>query len=308
MAFQADDAWDKNFLGACGIFVSFALFCLNAFKNFATFVVLWHEMRYTLFFFLFVLLTTHLTYSCGGSKQVARTAPAPVAPPPPDTSSQLVDELDYVEITTDTRINPVMTLRYNMLSDGGYSMEVVRDSVLGCQFSVPKNWAGSRRQYENLINYFGNEKISITISVAYRTFDSTGIWAQVQEALSFGKNQLPRGDWRLDSLFEAQRNWRQSYFGRYNFNEKQYNMGFFEQDSLQYNVIIDHPLGTLTDGEAQAINYILATFRYLNRPTVKIPLPVGNIGASQPQAAKEDTEKEKSKKKTKKSKTKSKQR
>ncbi len=223
------------------------------------------------------------------------------APPPIDTTSPVVDELDYVEITTDTRINPVMTLRYNMLSDGGYAMEVTRDSILGCQFSIPKNWAGSRRQHQNLINFFGNEKISIIISVAYRTFDSTGIWAQVQEALSFGKNQLPRSDWRLDSLFEAERGWRQSYYGRYNFNNHQYNMGFFERDSLQYNVIIEHPLGTLTDGEAQAINYILATFAYLNYPTVKIPLPVGNIGAPPPQAAKED---EKSKKKSKKSKSK----
>ncbi len=156
-------------------------------------------MRHTLFFCLFVLL---IISACGGSKQVAwQRPPQPDAPPPIDTTSQIVDELDYVEINTDTRINPVMVLRYRMLSDGGYSMEVTRDSVLGCQFSVPKNWAGSRRQYENLINFFGNEKISITISVAYRTFDSTGIWAQVQEALSFGKNQLPRTDWRLDSLF-----------------------------------------------------------------------------------------------------------
>ncbi len=248
-------------------------------------------MRYTLLFCLFVLL---IVFGCGGSKQVVwQRPPQPTAPPPIDTTSQIVDELDYVEITTDTRINPVMTLRYNMLSDGGYSMEENRDTVLGCQFSVPKNWSGSRRQYENLINFFGNEKISITISVAYRTFDSTGIWAQVQEALSFGKNQLLRSDWRLDSLFEAERGWRQSYFGRYNFNGKQYNMGFFERDSLQYNLIIEHPLGTLTDGEAQAINYILATFSYLNYPTVKIPLPVGYIGAPPPQASKEDTDKKK---------------
>lgn len=258
-----------------------------------------HAMRYTLLFCLSVLLTAHVVISgCGGSKEVAKSAPQPVAPPP-DTASQIVDELDYVEITTDTRINPVMTLRYNMLSDGGYAMEATRDTALGCQFSVPKNWAGSRRQYENLINYFGNEKISITISVAYRTFDSTGIWAQVQEALSFGKNQLLRSDWRLDSLFEAERRWRQSYFARCNFNGRQYNMGFFEQDSLQYSVIIDHPLGTLTDGEAQAINYTLATFSYLNRPTVKIPLPVGNIGAPPPQTAKEDTNKSKKKDKKK---------
>ncbi|MGQ9805468.1 MAG: hypothetical protein ACUVRP_05250 [Chlorobiales bacterium] len=259
-------------------------------------------MRYTPLLYLFVLLTINVISGCGGSKEVAKPTPTPIAPPPIDTTSQIVDELDYVEITTDTRINPVMTLRYNMLSDGGYSMEVNRDTVLGCQFSIPKNWSGSRRQYENLINFFGNEKISITISVAYRTFDSTGIWAQVQEALSFGKNQLFRSDWRLDSLFEAERGWRQSYYGRYNFNNRQYNMGFFERDSLQYNVIIDHPLGTLTDGEAQAINYILATFAYLNPPTVKIPPPVGNFGAPPPQAAKEGTEK--SKKKTKKSKSK----
>ncbi len=260
-------------------------------------------MRYTLLIYLFVLLTINIISGCGGSKEVVKSTPKPVEPPPVDTTSPIVDELDYVEITTDTRINPVMTLRFNMLSDGGYSMEVTRDTVLGCQFSVPKNWAGSRRQYENLINFFGNEKISITISVAYRTFDSTGIWAQVQEALSFGKNQLLRGDWRLDSLFEVERGWRQSYYGRYNFNGRQYNMGFFERDSLQYNVIIDHPLGVLTDGEAQAINYILATFAYLNPPTVKIPLPVGNIGASSQQASKENTETS-SKKKSKKSKPK----
>ncbi len=254
-------------------------------------------------FCLFVLLVAYGVSGCGGSKPVARYTPAPVAPPPPDTSLPSIDELDYVEITTDTRVNPVMTLRYNMLSDGGYSMDIVRDTALGCQFSIPKIWAGTRRQHQNLINYFGNDKISVTISVAYRTFDSTGIWAQVQEALSFGKNQLPRSDWRLDSIFEAQRNWRQSYFGRYDFNNKQYNMGFFEQDSLQYNVIIDHPLGVLTDGEAQAINYILATFRYLNPPTIKIPLPVGTIGASSAQRPKEDTGKTKSKKKTKKTKS-----
>ncbi len=259
-------------------------------------------MRYTLFFYLFVLLTITIISGCGGSKQVAKPTPKPIEPPPVDTTSQLVDELDYVEITTDTRINPVMTLRYKMLSDGGYTMAVNRDTVLGCQFSVPANWSGSRRQYENLINFFGNEKISITISVAYRTFDSTGIWAQVQEALSFGKNQLLRSDWRLDSTFEAERGWRQSYFARCDFNGKQYNMGFFERDSLQFNLIIDHPLGVLTDGEAQAINYILATFAYLNPPTVKIPPPVGNIGAPPPQAAKEDTEKPK--KKSKKSKSK----
>ncbi len=259
-------------------------------------------MRYTLFFYLFVLLTITIISGCGGSKQVAKPTPKPIEPPPVDTTSQLVDELDYVEITTDTRINPVMTLRYKMLSDGGYTMEVNRDTVLGCQFSVPNNWSGSRRQYQNLINFFGNEKISITISVAYRTFDSTGIWAQVQEALSFGKNQLLRSDWRLDSTFEAERGWRQSYFARCDFNGKQYNMGFFERDSLQFNLIIDHPLGVLTDGEAQAINYILATFAYLNPPTVKIPPPVGNIGAPPPQAAKEDTEKPK--KKSKKSKSK----
>lgn len=258
-------------------------------------------MRRALFISLLACLTLAIVSGCGGSKPITKVIRPEPATPPPDTTSQVVDDLDYVEINTDTRVNPVMMLRYNMLSDGGYSMDVVNDSALGCRFSIPKNWAGTRRQYENLINYFGNEKISVIISVAYRTFDSTGIWAQVQEALSFGKNQLPRGDWRLDSIFEAQRGWRQSYFGRYNFNERQYNMGFFEQDSLQYNVIIEHPLGALTDGEAQAINYILATFSYLKYPTVKIPLPVGNIGAPPPQAAKED---DKSKKKKSKGKSK----
>ncbi|MCS6988582.1 MAG: hypothetical protein NZM06_03610 [Chloroherpetonaceae bacterium] len=262
-------------------------------------------MRRSLLIWLLVLPTIGAIFGCGGSKPITRVIRSEAPPPPPDTTSPLVDDLDYVEVNTDTRINPVMTLRYNMLSDGGYAMDVVSDSVLGCRFSIPRNWAGTRRQYENLINFFGNEKISVTISVAYRTFDSTGIWAQVQEALSFGKNQLPRGDWRLDSLFEAQRGWRQSYFGRYNFNDRQYNMGFFEQDSLQYNVIIYHPLGSLTEGEAQAINYILATFAYLKYPTIKIPLPVGNIGAP-PQTAKEDEDKSKKKKSKAKGKTKSK--
>lgn len=222
---------------------------------------------------------------------------------PPDTGAKNVDELDYVEVNTDTRINPVSALRYRLLSDGGYTMDIISDSALGCTFPIPKNWSGSRRQFQNLVNYFGNDKISITISVAYRTFDSTKIWAQVQEALSFGKNQMPREDWRLDSSNEQRANWRQSYFGRYNFNNRQFNMAFFEQDSLQYNVITDHPLGSLTEGEAQALNYILANFSFSGRPTVSIPLPVGNIVAPSPTAedsnAKKKPEKKKSKKKKK---------
>lgn len=242
--------------------------------------------KHTVPIFLLLLLIAY--YGCGGTQEVAKTdtPAADTTAAKPDTMLDVsrlrdttqVDELDYVPVTTDERINPVRMIRMGMLTDSGLPMETVQDDTLGCRYAIPKDWLPSQRRYKNLVNYYGNDKISVIISVARPTFDSVSIWAQVQEAISFGKNQLPRGDWSLEYAMNTTRtNTSQNYFGRYEFNGKQYNLAFFKSGELQYNVIVEHPPKSLTDAEAKAINYILASFAATGKPKAEIPLPVKTV-------------------------------
>jgi outer membrane protein OmpA-like peptidoglycan-associated protein len=224
---------------------------------------------------------------CGGTQEAAKTDETrsdTTTAATSDTSkldvaqlrdSSSVDELDYVPVTTDERINPVRLIRLGLINDTGLPMETLQDDTLGCRYAIPKDWVASQRRYKNLVNYYGNDKISVIISVARPTFDSVSIWAQVQEAIAFGKNQLPRDDWALSADLNTSRtNTTQNYFGRYEFRGKQYNLAFFKSGELQYNVLIDHPLKSLTEQEAKAINYIFASFVVTGKPKVEIPLPV----------------------------------
>lgn len=238
--------------------------------------------------YLLILLTIWAIsfYGCGGAQEAAKTDELKVdtTAAAPDTSkidvSQLrdtskVEELDYVAVTTDERINPVRLIRLGQITDGGLPMEIVQDDTLGCRYVIPKAWLASQRRYKNLVNYYGNDKISVIISVARPTFDSVNIWAQVQEAIAFGKNQLPREDWAMTAeLNTARTNTTQNYFGRYEFRGKQYNLAFFKAGELQYNLLVEHPLNSLTDQEAKAINYIFANFSATGKPKAEIPLPV----------------------------------
>lgn len=238
--------------------------------------------------YLLILLTIWAIsfYGCGGAQEAAKTDELKVdtTAAAPDTSkidvSQLrdtskVEELDYVAVTTDERINPVRLIRLGQITDGGLAMEIVQDDTLGCRYVIPKAWLASQRRYKNLVNYYGNDKISVIISVARPTFDSVNIWAQVQEAIAFGKNQLPREDWAMTAeLNTARTSTTQNYFGRYEFRGKQYNLAFFKAGELQYNLLVEHPLNSLTDQEAKAINYIFANFSATGKPKAEIPLPV----------------------------------
>ncbi len=238
--------------------------------------------------YLLILLTIWAIsfYGCGGAQEAAKTDELKVdtTAAAPDTSkidvSQLrdtskVEELDYVAVTTDERINPVRLIRLGQITDGGLAMEIVQDDTLGCRYAMPKAWLASQRRYKNLVNYYGNDKISVIISVARPTFDSVNIWAQVQEAIAFGKNQLPRDDWAMTAELNTSRtNTTQNYFGRYEFRGKQYNLAFFKAGELQYNLLVEHPLNSLTDQEAKAINYIFASFSATGKPKAEIPLPV----------------------------------
>ncbi|MFN3426991.1 MAG: hypothetical protein ACK41G_05405 [Candidatus Thermochlorobacter sp.] len=238
--------------------------------------------------YLLILLTIWAIsfYGCGGAQEAAKTDELKVdtTAAAPDTSkidvSQLrdtskVEELDYVAVTTDERINPVRLIRLGQITDGGLAMEIVQDDTLGCRYAMPKAWLASQRRYKNLVNYYGNDKISVIISVARPTFDSINIWAQVQEAIAFGKNQLPRDDWAMTAELNTSRtNTAQNYFGRYEFRGKQYNLAFFKAGELQYNLLVEHPLNSLTDQEAKAINYIFANFSATGKPKAEIPLPV----------------------------------
>ncbi|MFN3344381.1 MAG: hypothetical protein ACK412_01895 [Chloroherpetonaceae bacterium] len=238
--------------------------------------------------YLLILLTIWAIsfYGCGGAQEAAKTDELKVdtTAAAPDTSkidvSQLrdtskVEELDYVAVTTDERINPVRLIRLGQITDGGLAMEIVQDDTLGCRYAMPKAWLASQRRYKNLVNYYGNDKISVIISVARPTFDSINIWAQVQEAIAFGKNQLPRDDWAMTAELNTSRtNTTQNYFGRYEFRGKQYNLAFFKAGELQYNLLVEHPLNSLTDQEAKAINYIFANFSATGKPKAEIPLPV----------------------------------
>jgi hypothetical protein len=220
---------------------------------------------------------------CGGAKEATKTDSmtdstlAADTAKKSDSTASLVDttqigELDFVQITTDERVNPVRKIRDRQIQNGGFDIAAITDDSLGCKYTVPKEWQASKRVYKNLVNYFGNNKISVTVSVARPTFDSVNIWAQVQEAIAFGKNQLPKIDWTLDSA-NARVNANQTYFGRYEFKGRQYNLAFFRRGDYQYNVIIDHPLKSLTEEEAQVINYIAANFS-AGIPKIDIPKPV----------------------------------
>ncbi len=239
--------------------------------------------RLTLLVLCFILLIAAMT-GCGGSKEATTTPPSSdtlavdttkksdttAASTLQDTSQ--IGELDFVQITTDERINPVRKIRDGQVQTGGFEIAAISDDSLGCKYAVPKDWLPSKRVYKNLINYFGNNKISVTLSVARPTFDSVNIWAQVQEAIAFGKNQLPRIDWTLDTA-SARANASQTYFGRYEFKGKQYNLAFFRRGDYQYNMVIDHPLKSLSEEEAQVINYIMANFS-AGSPKIEVPKPV----------------------------------
>ncbi|MDX2127969.1 MAG: hypothetical protein SFU91_02905 [Chloroherpetonaceae bacterium] len=215
-------------------------------------------------------------------KQDSTKSLAQMLPTQQDTNS-----LDFVRPTTDERINPVFAARLGMLSDGGYQMKPVINDSLGCSYPMASSWASSRKDFKNLSNYFINDKISVIVSVAYATFDSVNIWAQVQEAITFGKNQLPSSDWRFDTTAERKINTTQSYLGRYNFNNRQYNMAFFRYKDFQFNVVVEHPVGGLTEGETKAINYFIANFVCGDpSPTLNISRPA-LVSSVEPEPKKE---------------------
>lgn len=187
-----------------------------------------------------------------------------------DTTATL-DSLDYVKLTTDDRVNAARAVRTGTLSPGGYTIQTASEAGLGCQYQLPAEWATTRREFKNLINYYGNNKLNIIVSVGRASLDSVNLWAQIQEALAYGKNQLPRSDWRFDPATEQKLGVSQSYLGRYELAGKQINAAFFKRDSIfQYNVVIEHPTGSLDANEAAAINFVMANF-VAGTPAIDIP-------------------------------------
>ncbi|NTW48172.1 MAG: hypothetical protein HGB19_00280 [Chlorobiales bacterium] len=190
-----------------------------------------------------------------------------------DTGPTSIGELDSVAVTTDARVNPALAARTGRLSTGSTPVEKITDAGLGCEFFIPTGWKDSRREYKNLVNYYHDNRISVTISVAKTMFDSLHFWSQIQESMTYGKNQIPKSDWRFDPATEAKSKVSQSYIGRYQFGGKQYNTAFFRHGEYQFNLIIDHPINGLKEGEADIINHMMANF-VAGEPTVEIPKPV----------------------------------
>jgi len=195
----------------------------------------------------------------------------------------VIGELDSVDITTDTRIDPVAAIRSGKLSGKKLGVKLVEEKGLGCKYFLPKTWTKSRREYKNLVNYFYDGRISVTISVANSAFDSLRFWAQVQEAITYGKNQVPRQHWRFDPPIEEKSSAKQTYIGRYEFGGKQYNTAYYFHGTYQFHIIVSHKVDALTDEDAQAINYLMSTFT-AGEPTVEIPKPITTS------APEEDTE------------------
>lgn len=268
------------------------------------------EMRKTLSVLLlsFFLATTFT--ACSSSEQAQAPEQQPTANPADSTSKTVADstnktaadtsravgagqptaavpfgELDSVAITTDPKVNPVLAVRTGKLSTGTTPVEKITETGLGCEYFLPTGWKESKREYKNLVNYYHDNRISVTISVGKSMFDSLQFWSQVQEAMTYGKNQIPRSDWRFDPATEAKSKVTQSYIGRYQFGGKQYNTAFFRHGEYQFNLIIDHPINGLKEGESDIINYMMANFA-AGEPTVEIPKPV--VTSSQDAAVEEE--------------------
>jgi len=248
-------------------------------------------MRQTILSILFISFCSFTCFiGCGGSKEATtaddmETYPdsldsSRVAMFPDSTSSDstqiaenIFGDLDSVKVTTDTRINPVLALTSGSLSAEGLTLEKVQEPGLGCQYYIPKSWTASRKEYKNLVNYINDNDVSVTISVAKPSFDSLNLWAQVEEALSFGKNQMPKQYQRFPVAAEQNMKSDQTYIGRYEFGGKQYNNAFYRFGNYQFNVITYHPVDSLPSEDAQALNYLFSTFES-GEPKVEIPKPV----------------------------------
>lgn len=205
------------------------------------------------------------------------------------TASAAMGELDSVAVTTDPKVNPALAIRTGRISAGATPIEKVTEAGLGCEYFIPTGWKASKHEYKNLVNYYYDNRISVTISVAKPMFDSLQFWSQVQEATAYGKNQIPKSDWRFDPATETKSKVDQSYMGRYQFGGKQYNTAFFRHGEYQFNLIIDHPVNGLKEGEADLINYMMANF-VAGEPTVEIPKPV--VTSTQDVAVEEATKEE----------------
>ncbi|ACF13215.1 hypothetical protein Ctha_0746 [Chloroherpeton thalassium ATCC 35110] len=238
---------------------------------------------------LYIVFSTLLISGCGGSKEaqdgdgldsLAQASALDSLAMLADSlrgdslgSSVAIGELDSVTITTDTRIDPVAAFRSGNLSAKAVGAELIEEKGLGCKYYLPKTWQTSRRDYKNLVNYFYDGRISVTISVANSVFDSLSFWAQVQEAITYGKNQIPKLHWRFDPPVEQNAAAAQTYLGRYEFGGKQYNTAYYFHGKYQFHIIVSHKVDALTDSDAQVINYLMASF-VAEEPTVEIPKPV----------------------------------
>lgn len=264
------------------------------------------QPRLNLFFLTAILAATFgVLQGCGGSRSLQKSGADSVAAARADSlrrdslanadtarrvttydSTANLDDLDYVRPTTDERINVMSAVRRG-LSAGGFGMQTFTESGLGCQYPMPAEWANTRRDYRNVVNYFGNNKISVIISVGRTTFDSLYLWAQIQEALAYGKNQVPKGDIKGDTALITKGSAQQIYFGRYELAGKQVNTAYFKRGDNQFNIVVEHPTSpALTQGEAEAINFIMASF-IAGDPTIEIPKPLTNYYPEVPPEAPE---------------------
>ncbi len=249
------------------------------------------QISYALFFITLISFTCFI--GCGGSKEAAYpetssddmmsdTSEMAALPDIPDSlrvadtssiAAAIFGELDSVKITTDERINPVMALQNGTISNAGLQLEKVTEPGLSCEYYLPKSWIASRKEYKNLVNYINGNGVSVTVSVAKPAFDSLNLWAQVEEALSFGKNQIPKHYQRFNSAAEQTMKCSQTYIGRYEFGGKQYNNAFYRFGDYQFNIITFHPVDSLAAEDVQALNYLFSTFKAAE-PKVEIPKPV----------------------------------
>jgi hypothetical protein len=258
----------------------------------------------SLFFISFCCFTCFV--GCGGSKEAGSSdeyamdeysdtsgmASMPNSLKSTDSSeiaTSIFGDLDSVEVTTDERINPAMLVKNGSLSSQGLSLDSIAEPGLGCRYHLPKTWTVSRKEFKNLVNYISGSGISITISVAKASFDSLNLWAQVEEAISFGKNQIPRSYQRFPASAEQGMNSSQTYIGRYEFGGKQYNTAFYRMGDYQFNIITNHPVENLAAEDAAALNYLFATFR-AGEPKVEIPKPVATSSESPIETATKGTQ------------------
>jgi hypothetical protein len=270
-------------------------------------------------FLLAIIFSVVLSTGCGSSKTASKSTPtksdtskvATVASPadtgkmafipPPQPKSVL--EIDAVKNTTDERINPVSAIRNNQLKTGGYEMASISEAKFGSRYSIPKSWAPTRLEFGRLVSYLGEGKIKVLINLGRPVMDSLNFWGQIQEALSYGKNQLPSYDWYLPKRDTAGAT--QTYVGRYELDRRrspadttiervQINTVYLVRGDFQHNLIIEHPIGTLSQNEAEAINSIMASFAVYGDPTVDVPRSL-IVFNSPPEEKKEDPKAKKGK-------------